>query len=119
MKRLLLVLALAVPAAASADGYHTVEWFRDHPDAARQTIYWCRNNVGLAGHNPNCANAQDGAMLAQERAMAASGRSPTNWRKPAGSDAMMLNTCRILHDQGVHATPDIAANCRDVGAPGY
>lgn len=113
MRRFLLALALAVPVAASAVDYHTVEWFRDHPDARRATIYWCRNNAGIAPHNPNCVNAENGGLLAEERRLWGNGQ----WA--AGSDQTMLNTCRVLREKGITATPIIADSCRELHAPGY
>jgi hypothetical protein len=110
MKRLIIALILC-PIAANAGGYRTVEWFRDHPNERQQTIYWCRNNAGLAQHEPNCRNAQDGAMLSEERRLVQNA--------PAPYSPVMLNTCRVLAERGVRATPTVAASCHEVGAPGY
>ena len=120
MKRLLIALAFVAPIAASAGEYHTVEWFRDHPDARKQTVFWCRNNAGLARHEPNCVNAENGALLAEERAMANSDRNPAKWRVVApGFEPMWLNTCKVLRDKGTVAAPAVAEACREVRAPGY
>ncbi len=120
MKRILLILTIAMPVTASADEYHTVEWFRDHPDSRKQTIYWCHNNTGLAPHNPNCPNAEQGALLAEERAMAGKSNSlaSTKWWSPA-TKAMMLHTCDVLRGRHIDATRGLAADCRELGAPGY
>lgn len=119
MKRILLMLAIATPLTASADEYHTVEWFRDHPDSRKQTIYWCHNNAGLAPHTPNCPNAEQGALLAEERQAAAKNGSLSITAGPPVAQAMILNACRVALQQHSQPVPSFAANCRDLHAPGY
>jgi hypothetical protein len=118
MRYLLLTIALAAPIAASAGEYRTVEWFRDHPEATRQTVFWCRNNVGLARQEPNCPNAQAGALLAEERAMAAANRN-ASWSFPPGYVAMWQKNCHLALRTGQSTNRVINETCREIRAPGY
>src|SRR4051812_45530162 len=114
MKRLLLILALTAPAMASADEYHTVEWFRDHAEARRAQVFWCNNNAGLARRVPNCQNAIDGDALAWGRAKAAAAHE---WIP--GTQGTLAYACKVQRDLGNQATTPLAPICRELKAPGY
>jgi hypothetical protein len=62
------VLGLASPPAIGAEHeYRTVTWFVEHPTAMAGVLKLCRDNAGLARHNPNCTNADEASIIVTQR----------------------------------------------------
>jgi hypothetical protein len=80
MKRAILtVLIAAVCGSPSiAHEYRSVTWFADHPAEMREVLKLCRDNPGLAPHNPNCINADEaGTLILQRQLDAAANGHPS------------------------------------------
>ena len=68
MKRTVIAAALALlPLTSQAREYKTVTWFADHPTEMHNVMKLCRDNAGLAAHNPNCINAEEAGTIVLQR----------------------------------------------------
>jgi len=102
------MLAGLGPGAWGAE-YHTVTWYADHQAALRDELKYCRDNAGLAAHDPNCINADEAQTLVVERQLQApdaldSPISPGYWRRHPDDRRMQIWICDSIDKQ--HHMPD-------------
>jgi hypothetical protein len=107
MKMLVVAGMLAASlAAASAHEYRTVTWYADHPAAMHYVLKLCRDNAGLAPHNPNCINAEEAGTLVVQRQlnMAAGINAPPTseayWAAHPEDRKRQLWTCSMINKSG-------------------
>ena len=91
-KPIWIIAAAVITVSANATEVRTTTWFADHPEARRQVLALCNENPGEAKHQPNCANAFQGDIVAATReakAHVGSGASPNDpayWRDPGHAE---------------------------------